>query len=90
MYKVLVVIRIKNVPHGLIYLTPWSPVGGAVADIVESLGGGALLEGWALRVCSFALLPAPSCFLHVNGNAISQLPVAANSGTTIKPPGIVS
>lgn len=34
----------SNAPHQYTPLNTWSPVGGAAGEVVESLGGGALIE----------------------------------------------
>lgn len=69
-----VVIWMRNVPNGLRCFNTWNTAGGAVCvEVMESLGGGALMEevlgpgGWNLRV---------HCFVLAFENVRSQLPLA--------------
>lgn len=69
----------RNVSHRFMYLNSWSPVGGSVWESHGTFRRRSLLKEvpyWrcVLRVYKLLLVPF-LCFLHVDENVTSQLPV---------------
>jgi hypothetical protein len=71
------VVWIRNVPHRLIYLNTWFPF-REVIEALGSLAGGSTSLGVGFE----GLYPHflfSFCFLSIDGNVISQLPLPATT-----------